>query len=195
MSAESKTAATDLPGILKETEGKMRKAVESIQRELASIRTGRANPALLEGLKVDYYGAATPLKQIASINAPDPRMLVIQPWDPNALPEIERAIQKSDLGLTPLNDGKHIRITVPPLSSERREELIKLAHKQAEEGRISVRTIRHGAKEAIEKLHKDKSITEDEKFKGIDDLQKLTDRHHKMIDETAEAKEKDLRTV
>ncbi len=195
MSQEAKVTATTISGILKETEGKMAKALDAVSREFATIRTGRASSALLEGIKVEYYGTPTPLKQLASINTPDPKLLVIQPWDPNVLPDIERAIAKSELGLAPLNDGKHIRISIPPLSTERREELSKLAHKQAEEGRISIRTIRHSAKEGIEKLFKDKSVPEDEKFKGLDDLQKLTDRYHKKVDEILGAKEADLKTV
>ncbi len=173
----------------------MQKGIEVVIREFGTVRTGRANPALVEGIRVDYYGTPTPLKQIASINAPDPKLLTIQPWDLKALPEIEKALMKADLGLSPANDGKLIRISVPPLSTERREDLTKLVHKQAEEGRISIRTIRHGAKEAVEKLFKDKVIAEDDKFKGIDALQKLTDKYQAKIDELLAAKEADLKVV
>ncbi len=181
--------------VLKDTEAKMQKAVEAMTREFATIRTGRATPALVEGIRVDYYGTPTPLKQIATINAPDPRLLVIQPWDLKVLPEVEKALLKSDLGFSPYNDGKLIRLSVPPLSTERREELAKLVHRQAEEGRISLRTIRHSSKETIEKLFKDKAIPEDDKFKGLDSLQKLTDRYQAKIDELLDVKEADLKVV
>ncbi len=195
MSTESKSVATNLQGVLRDSEAKMQKALEATTREFSMIRTGRATPTLVEGIRVDYYGAPTPLKQLANISAPDPKLLIIQPWDAKSLPEIEKAIQKSDLGFSPYNDGKVIRLSVPPLSTERREELTKLAHKQAEEGRISIRTIRHSAKEAIEKLFKDKLIAEDEKFKGVDSLQKLTDRYQAKVDELLSAKEADLKVV
>lgn len=173
----------------------MQKAIEAITREFATVRTGRANPALVEGIRVEYYGTPTPLKQLGAIHTPEPKLLVIQPWDLNTLPEIEKALLKADLGLAPMNDGKVIRISVPQLSSERREELTKLVHKQAEEGRISIRTIRHSAKEAIEKLLKDKGIAEDDKFKGLDQLQKLTDRYQAKVEEILAAKEADLKVV
>ena len=195
MSPESKPTAVNLQSVLRETEAKMQKAVDAVARDFSTIRTGRANPALVEGLRVEYYGAPTPLKQLATINAPDPRLLVIQPWDLKALPEIEKALLKSDLGFSPLNDGKLIRISIPPLSTERREELAKLVHKQAEEGRISIRTIRHSAKESIEKLFKEKAIAEDDKFKNLDALEKLTHRYQSKIDELLAAKEADLKVV
>lgn len=195
MSPEQKQTVTTLPSILKETESKMQKALEAVSREFSTLRTGRASPILVEGVRVEYYGTPTPLKQLASVSSPDPKLLVIQPWDPNALPEIEKALMKADLGLSPVKDGKVIRISIPPLSTERREELTKLAHKQAEEGRVSIRTIRHSGKEAIEKLFKDKGITEDEKFKGLDNLQKLTDRTIQKVDELLVAKEADLKAV
>ena len=195
MSPESKPVVLNLPGILKDTEAKMQKAIEAVTRDFSLVRTGRATPALVEGIRVDYYGAPTPLKQLATINTPDPKLLVIQPWDPKVLPEVEKALLKADLGLAPLNDGRLIRISIPPLSTERREELTKLVHKQAEEGRISLRTIRHSAKEGIEKLFKEKAIAEDDKFKAIDSLQKLTDRHQAKVDELLTTKESELKTV
>ena len=173
----------------------MQKAIETVTREFSMIRTGRASPALVEGVRVEYYGAPTPLKQLAAINTPDPKLLIIQPWDINALPEIEKALQKTDLGISPYNDGKVIRLSIPPLSTERRQELTKTAHKQAEEGRIAVRNVRHSSREAVEKLSKDKAVTEDEKFKGLEDLQKLTDRYHAKVDEMLAAKEADLKVV
>lgn len=192
---EPKSAFLNLPAVLRDAEGKMQKGLETVTRNFNTVRTGRASPALVEGIRVEYYGTPTPLKQIASINTPDPRMIVIQPWDAQALPEIEKALLKADLGLSPTNDGKLIRISVPPLSTERREELVKLVKSQAEEGRIAVRNIRHGAKETIERMFKDKVIAEDDKFKGLDDLQKLTDRYHKKVDELLTAKESDLKIV
>ena len=195
MSPESKPVAANLPTVLKDAEAKMTKALEAVTREFSMIRTGRAAPALVEGIRVEYYGAPTPLKQLAAINTPDPKLLIIQPWDLKALPEIEKALQKADLGISPYNDGKVIRLSIPPLSTERRNELTKVAHKQAEEGRIAVRNIRHGSREGIEKLLKDKAITEDDKFKGMDDLQKLTDRYHAKVDELLSAKEADLKAV
>lgn len=178
--------------ILHDIEEQMKKSVEATHREFSEIRTGRASPSLVEGIRVEYYGAPLPLKQIASITIPDARLIVIQPWDKSILGEIERAILKSDLGVNPTCDGKLIRINIPQLSQERREELAKIVKKMAEEGRVSLRTIRRDAKEEIEKLEKDKHITEDEKFKGIDDLDKLTNNYIKKIDEILANKEKEL---
>jgi len=192
---ESKPVIANPQAVLRDAEAKMQKAIEVVTREFATIRTGRASPALVEGVRVEYYGAPTPLKQLASVNSPDPRLLIIQPWDLKILPEIEKAILKADLGFSPFNDGKLIRISIPPLSTERRDELTKLVHKQAEEGRISLRTIRHAAKEAIEKLFKDKAIAEDDKFKTLDALQKLIDRYQAKIEELLAAKEADLKVV
>ena len=173
----------------------MQKAMEVVTREFSMVRTGRANPALVEGLRVEYYGTPTPLKQLASISAPDPKLLIIQPWDVKVLQEIEKAVLKSDVGFQPFNDGKVVRISVPPLSTERRGELTKLVHKQGEEGRISIRNVRHAAKESIEKLLKDKMIPEDDKFKSLDALQKLTDRYQAKVDELLAAKEAELKVV
>lgn len=192
---EPKPAVMNLPALLRDAEGKMQKGLEAVTRNFNTVRTGRANPTLVEGVRVDYYGTPTPLKQIAAINTPDPRMIVIQPWDVNSLPEIEKALLKADLGLSPFNDGKVIRISIPPLSTERREEMARMVRTQAEEGRIAIRNIRHVAKDSIERLFKDKLIPEDDKFKGIDDLQKLTDRYHKKVDELLAAKESELKVV
>lgn len=178
--------------ILHNTEEKMKKAVESVTREFCEIRTGRASPSLVEGLHIDYYGAPTLLKQLASISVPDARLIVIQPWDPTVIGEIEKAILKSNLGINPSNDGKLIRLTIPPLSRERRQELAKVVNKMAEEGRVSLRTIRREAKESLEKLEKDKVIAEDDKFRGIDELQKLIDKYIAKIDETLKNKEKEI---
>lgn len=195
MSPESKPVALNAQGVLKDAETKMQKALEAIVREFGTIRTGRSSPALVEGVRVDYYGTPTPLKQLANIATPDSKLLTIQPWDLKLLPEIEKALQKADLGLNPMNDGKLIRVSIPPLSTERRAELTKVAHRTAEEGKVSIRTIRHGAKDQIEKLLKDKVLSEDGKFKALDDLQKLTDRYEGKMTETLAAKEAELKVV
>lgn len=178
--------------ILHEVEDKMRKTIDFVKRDFSEVRTGRASPGLVEGLHVNYYDTPTLLKQLASISIPDPHMIVIQPWDPTAIPEIEKAIFKSNLGITPSNDGKLIRLAVPALSKERRQELVKLVHKMSEDGRISLRTIRRDAKELLEKLEKDKTVSEDDKFKGIEELQKLVDKNIAIIDDLLKNKEKEV---
>jgi ribosome recycling factor len=178
--------------ILHGTEEKMKKAFDSVTREFGEIRTGRASPTLVEGLHIEYYGTPTLLKQLASISAADAHLLVIQPWDATAIVEIEKAILKSNLGVTPSNDGKVIRLSFPQLSKERRQELAKVIHKLAEDGRISLRTIRRDAKEHLEKLEKDKAIPEDEKFRGIDELQKIVDKYIGTVDDLLKGKEKEV---
>lgn len=179
--------------VLKEIEESMKKAIEATKRELAELRSGRANPKMVEGIRVDYYGTPTLLKEIATIGVPEARMIVISPYDPTSLKEIEKAILQSELGITPVNDGKIIRLIVPPLSEERRQELIKIVKKTVEEGKISLRTIRRDAKEKVKELEKDKKISEDERFKTEDELQKLTDRYITDIDKILLDKEKELR--
>jgi len=178
--------------VLHATEDKMRKTLESVKREFSEIRTGRASPHLVEGLHIDYYGTPTLLKQLASISVPDVHLITIQPWDVSAIGEIEKAIMKSSLGIMPSNDGKLIRLSLPALSKERRQELVKLLHKMSEEGRISLRTIRRDSKEHFEKLFKDKILSEDNKFRGIDELQKIVDKYIAKIDELREEKEKEI---
>ncbi len=178
--------------ILHSTEEKMKKAFDSMNREFHEVRTGRASPSLVEGLHIDYYGTLTMLKQLAAISAPDAHLIVIQPWDPTVIVEIEKAIMKSNLGINPSNDGKVIRLSVPQLSKERRQELAKLIHKMSEDGRVSMRTIRRDAKETVEKLEKDKIIPEDDKFRGIDELQKVVDKYIAKIDELLKNKEKEV---
>lgn len=178
--------------IVRDTEAKMKKTVEATQREFSTIRTGRASSSLIEGVKVDYYGAPTPLKQLAAVSTPDARLIVIQPWDKNILGEIEKAIMKSEIGIMPTNDGKLIRLSVPPLTEERKGELDKILKKIAEDGRVSLRTCRHSAIEHARKLEKDKAITEDEKFKTQDEVQKLTDKFIKEIDTLLASKEKEI---
>lgn len=178
--------------VLHDTETKMKKTVEATSREFSTIRTGRASSALVEGVRVDYYGTSTPLKQLAAVTTPDARLVVIQPWDKTAMEEIEKAILKSDIGISPTNDGKVIRLSIPPLTQERRSELDKVSKKIAEDGHISIRTARHASIESIRKLEKDKAITEDEKFKAQEDIQKLTDKYIKEIDNLLSAKEKEI---
>ncbi len=178
--------------ILHDTQTKMNKAVEATRRGFSEIRTGRASPHLVEGIHVDYYGAPTILKSLASITVPDARLIVIQPWDASAIPEVEKAIAKSSLGITPMNDGKVIRLQLPHLTQERREELKKVVKDIAEEGRISLRTIRRDANEIIKKLEADKKIPEDERFKTQDEVQKVTDKHVHEIENILKDKEKEL---
>ncbi|HLD82705.1 MAG TPA: ribosome recycling factor [Candidatus Omnitrophota bacterium] len=178
--------------VLHNAEEKMKKALESVAREFSEIRTGRASPNLVEGLHIDYYGTPTLLKQLASISVPDAHLIAIQPWDKAAIPEIEKAIMKSSLGITPSNNGTVVRLAIPALSKDRRQELVKVIHSMSEEGRISLRTIRREAKESLEKLEKDKAIAEDDKFRGIDELQKIVDRHIAKVDEFLKNKEKEI---
>ena len=178
--------------LLHNTEEKIKKAVESVGREYSEVRTGRAHPGLVEGMHVDYYGTPTLIKQLASISVPDTHMIVIQPWDQTAIVEIEKAIMKSSLGVTPSNDGKVIRLAIPPLSKERRQELVKVVHQMAENGRVSLRTIRRDAKEVFEKLEKDKLIPEDDKFRGIEELQKIVDKYTAKVEELLKNKEKEV---
>lgn len=189
------TAAVTVAAVLKDAEEKMRKAAETVTREFAAIRTGRASPALLEAVKVECYGTQTPLKQLASLSTPDPKLIVVQPWDPNLLPAIEKAIMAAELGVAPINDRKLLKVPIPPLSAERREEFVKVAHKQAEQGRVAVRNVRHAAKEAIEKLFKDKTLAEDDKFKALDELEKLTHRLIGQVDALLKTKEAEIRAV
>ena len=178
--------------IMHDTETKMKKTVEATQREFSVIRTGRASSALVEGVRVDYYGTSTPLKQLAAISTPDARLVVIQPWDKNALADIEKAILKSEIGISPTNDGKVLRLSMPSLTTERKAELDKILKKIAEDGRVSIRTTRHASVEQARKSEKDKIITEDDRFKTQEDIQKLTDKFIKEIDNLLAAKEKEI---
>lgn len=180
--------------IVRETENKMKKALEASRRSFSEIRTGRASPHLVEGLHVDYFGTPTLLKSLASITVPDARLIVIQPWDNSVIHEIEKAIAKSNLGITPMNDGKVVRLQIPQLTQERREELKKVVKSMAEEGRVSLRTIRRDSNEAIKKLETDKVISEDERFKSQDEIQKITDKYIKDLENFLLEKEKELTT-
>jgi ribosome recycling factor len=181
--------------VLNQAEEKMKKAIAAFQRELGSIRAGRANPSLLDRIQVDYYGAATPINQLAGVTVPEARLLVIQPYDKTAIADIEKAIQKSDLGLTPSNDGSVIRITIPPLTEERRKELAKLVKKYAEDAKVALRNIRRDANEDLKKLEKEGEITEDELRRNNDDVQKLTDKYTTEADAVMANKEKEIMEV
>jgi ribosome recycling factor len=174
---------------------KMDKAVSVLKEELAGIRTGRATPALLSRLTVDYYGTQVPIQQLASFSVPEPRTLMIQPFDKNAISSMEKAIQASDIGITPSNDGSVIRLAFPSLTEERRKELIKLVHHRGEEGRIAVRNVRRHAKEELEKLEHDGAISEDDLIRSEKELQKLTDQHVAGIDEVMAHKEQELKEI
>ncbi|MDR4886467.1 ribosome recycling factor [Fredinandcohnia sp. QZ13] len=180
---------------LNQVKDKMSKAVQALSRELATVRAGRANPAILDKVSVDYYGAPTPLNQLASINVPEARMLVIQPYDKSVLGDMEKAIQKADLGLNPTNDGSIIRISIPPLTEERRRELVKVVKKYAEESKVAVRNVRRDGNDELKKLEKNGEITEDELRTLTDDVQKITDESINKIDSIAKEKEKEIMEV
>jgi len=180
------------PEVMDACRSEMKEAIEFLKREMGKVRTGRASPHLLDGIKVNYYGTPTPLNQLATISIPESRLIAIQPWDINSIGEIEKAIQKSGLGLNPSNDGKIIRITIPALTEERRKELAKVVRKLAEEGKIQVRNARRDANEMLKSLKKDKEISEDEMFRAQDEVQKITDEFIKKVDELLQAKEKEI---
>ncbi len=175
-----------------EYRGRMSKAVEVLEAEFARIRTARANPAILDGVKVDYYGTPTPLKQVASVSAPEPRQIVIQPWDRSVIAEIEKAILKAELGLVPKVEANLLRIPIPPLTEERRRELTRLCAKLTEDARVAVRNIRREANDAVKKLEKEKKITEDESKTGIKKVQEMTDEYIKKLDELLRRKEAEV---
>jgi ribosome recycling factor len=181
--------------VLADASSRMTKATEALQRELVTIRTGRATPALLDKLRVDYYGVPTPINQMANISSQEARLLVIQPWERSQLGPIEKAILKSDLGLTPTNDGNTIRLGIPSLTEERRHELVKLVRKRVENGRISIRNIRRDAQEAIRTLERDKSISQDEMARAREELQKLTDASVEQANTIGQGKEAEVLEV
>ncbi|HJX61542.1 MAG TPA: ribosome recycling factor [Dehalococcoidia bacterium] len=181
--------------VFNDAKDRMTKAVDALRRELATIRTGRAHPGLVEHLRVDYYGVPTPLNQLATISVPDPRLLTIQPWDRQAMGAIEKAILKSDLSLTPSNDGVIIRLSIPQLTEERRRELAKVVHKKVEEGRVEVRNIRRDGHEELRRLQREKLISEDDQFRGQEKLQKLTDEYVQQVERVGEEKEAELLAV
>ncbi len=185
----------DTETIFLETEERMEKALGALDRDFAKLRTGRASTSLVEDLKVDYYGTPTPVKQLASVAVPDSRTITIQPWDRGSFTSVEKAILKSDLGLTPVNDGKLIRISIPPLTEDRRKDLVKVSKKYCEDAKIAVRAVRRDANDQIKKLEKDKAISEDESKKAMEDIQKLTDKFVAKTDEQAQAKEKEIMDI
>ena len=171
---------------------RMEKAVVDFQREVASIRTGRASVSVLDSIRVDYYGTPTPVNQVATLGVPEPQMITVQPWDPTLLPVLEKAILSSDLGLNPANDGKILRVPIPPLTEERRKELVKQLHKVLETHRMSIRNVRRDANDATKKLMKDKKISEDDDKRAHDEVQRLTDREIEKLDQASKAKEKEI---
>jgi len=181
-----------LISLFKETEARMKKSVEHVQQELARIRTGRATPTLLDVIKIDYYGNKTPLNQVASITTPEPRLLVVQPWEKRLIPEVEKAILESDLGLNPSNDGNVVRVPIPELSEERRQDLQKLVRKFCEDGRVAIRNIRRDANEDIKKLQKSHKISEDQEHDALDDVQEMTNKYIEEIDNLLKHKEKEI---
>jgi ribosome recycling factor len=180
---------------LRDAEHRMQSAVTSLDRDLDTVRTGRARPALVETLKVEYYGTPTPLNQMAAVNAPEPRLITIQPWDKTQLGTIEKAIQKSDLGLTPTNDGNIIRLVIPPLTEDRRKELVKVVHKKVEDARVAVRNVRRDSLDHLRKLQHDKTISDDDERRAQERLQKLTDKYVAEVDKHGHAKEQELLEV
>ncbi len=178
--------------VFAEAKDRMVKTLKALESNFSRVRTGRASLSLLDGVRVDYYGSQMPLNQIASLSVPEPRAILISPWDAKVLGEIERAVLKSELGLTPMNDGKIIRINIPALTEERRKELVKVVRKMAEEAKVAVRNIRRDANEMLKELKKEKEISEDEHFRAQEDTQKLTDDYVKRVDEAAAAKEKEV---
>jgi len=184
-----------IPDIMTDAKTRMAKAIDATKHEFGSLRTGRASPALLEQIRVDYYGTPTPVNQLATITVPEPRLLVVQPWDKKFVKDVERAILKSELGLVPSSDGVHVRVPIPSLTEERRKDLVKFAHRHAEEGRVAVRNIRREAKEMIEDLEESGEVSEDDAQRGLEELQKLTDKSIADVDALLAAKDKEIMEV
>ena len=182
----------DLKGMFTEVKGRMDGAVDRVRRDMANVRTGRATVGLLDGVHVEAYGAKMPINQVATLSVPEPAMIIAQPFDPSLMGAIEKAIRASDLGLNPANDGKVVRVPIPALTDDRRKELSRHVHKQAEEGRNGVRLVRRDGNERLKKLLKEHKISEDDERKGLDQIQKLTDEHVKLIDELQKKKDQEL---
>ncbi len=189
---ETELTAEDVLG---DVDYRMDRTLEAFRRDLAQLRTGRAAPSLVENLTVDYYGTATPLKQIASISAPDARAIMVQPWDKGSLREIERSLQRSEMGFNPSNDGNVITVPIPPLTNERRQEMVKLLKRKAEESKVSLRNVRRDGLDSLRKMERDKVISQDENRRAQDQLQKVTDGHTRQVDETTSAKEAEILQV
>jgi ribosome recycling factor len=181
-----------IKGLLFETEDRMRKAIEALEADLRALRTGRASPALVERVMVEYYGTSTPLNRLAVISAPEPQLLTIRPYDPGSLGDIERAILKSELGLTPTNDGRIVRLPIPRLTEERRGELARLVRQRVEEGKVALRNVRREALDDLREFEKEKLVSEDDFYRGKDDLQDLTDRYAKQMDEISDRKQREI---
>jgi ribosome recycling factor len=181
--------------LVADAQKRMDASVETVRRELAALRTGRASLGILDGVRVDYYGTATPLNQVANLQIPDPTLITIQPWDVKLLQPIEKAVRSSDMDLNPQNDGKIIRIPIPPLTEERRKALVKHAHRHAEEGRVAIRNVRRDANDHLKKLLKDHKISEDDEKHAIAEIQKLTDHHVEQVNELLKKKEGEILTV
>ncbi len=181
-----------LDEVFEDLEKRMEKSLTSLDREFKKVRTGRASVSLLDGIRLDYYGTPTPLNQVASISAPEARLILIQPWDPQVIGDIEKAILKSELGLNPMSDGKILRIAIPPLNEERRKELVKVVKRMAEDAKVALRSIRRDANDMIKDLKKEKEISEDESFRAVDDAQEKTTDFIEKIGEMAEVKEKEI---
>ena len=175
-----------------QTRTRMGKAIEVFRHDLAGVRTGRASTSLLESIRVDFYGTPTPINQVATLGVPEPNMLTVQPWDPSLVAHIEKAIRSSDLGLNPMSDGKMLRVPIPPLTEERRKELVKHVHKVLENHRTAVRNVRRDANEALKKLLKEKAISEDDEKRGLEEVQKITDEYMERLEAQGKVKEKEI---
>ena len=181
--------------ILTDTNERMTKSIDALKRELSTLRTGRATPSLLDNINVDYYGTSTPLNQLASISAPDAQAIIIQPWDKGSILDIEKSLSTSDLGFNPSNDGNQITVPIPPLTQERRLEIVRLLKKKIEDGKVSVRNVRRDSVERLRKLEKEKSISQDDSRRGQDQIQKSTDSYTKLIDDISKVKEDEITQV
>jgi len=195
MAKEKDGKTLNIADILADTSARMDKSIDIFKRDLSTIRTGRASPALLENLIIDYYGVPTPLNQVASITAPEARMITVQPWDKGSLLNIERSLSQSELGLNPSNDGNLIRVPIPPLTQERRRDLVKLLKRKAEDGKIAVRNIRRDALEQLRGMERDKQISQDDNRRAQENLQKVTNKHISQTDETSSNKESEIMQV
>ena len=181
--------------ILTDTDERMTKSIDALKRELSTLRTGRATPSLLDNINVDYYGTSTPLNQLASISAPDAQAIIIQPWDKGSILDIEKSLSTSDLGFNPSNDGNQITVPIPPLTQERRLEIVRLLKKKIEDGKVSIRNVRRDSVDRLRKLEKDKSISQDDSRRGQDQIQKSTDSYTKLIDDISKVKEDEITQV
>jgi ribosome recycling factor len=196
MTAKTDSGSNQTPEtILSDVDQKMDRAIDALKREFTALRTGRATPSLIENISVDYYGVPTPLNQIASISAPDARAILVQPWDKGAMKEIEKSILKSDMGFNPSNDGNNITVPVPPLNTERRQDMVKLLKRKIEDGKVSIRNVRRDGQDRLRKMEKDKDISQDQSRRAQDQLQKATDGHTKAVDEVGAAKEAEIMQV